>query len=179
MASSSNSRGKAKTSQPWTTTEDIALCKAWCEAMENYNVEDMRTGFWKVVFDNFQKEMGETIRGLKCQNTNNEIDLYKACVSESEDNIEGNGKKSSGFWTDLTEHCHKKIGEQKRSYDSVNCKWKDRIRPKVAPMGRDRAKKKASSSVARLKTSIAGDPSLVDVLLSKFTMAATSFFEEE
>ncbi|GJS00326.1 hypothetical protein Tco_0316834 [Tanacetum coccineum] len=46
----------------------------------------------------------------------------------------------------------------------------------VAPMGRDRAKKKASSSGARLKTSIAGDLSLVDALLSKFTMAATPFF---
>nr|GFB13785.1 hypothetical protein [Tanacetum cinerariifolium] len=42
-------------------------------------------------------------------------------------------------------------------------------------MGRDRAKKKGSSG-ARSKTSIAGDPSLVDALLSKFTMVATPFF---
>ncbi|GJY54111.1 hypothetical protein Tco_0445775 [Tanacetum coccineum] len=62
MASTSNRRGKAKTSQPWTTTEEIALCKAWCEAMENYNAGDMRTGFWFKVFDNFKKEMEETIR---------------------------------------------------------------------------------------------------------------------
>ncbi|GJY76980.1 glutathione S-transferase T3-like protein [Tanacetum coccineum] len=48
-----------------------------------------------------------------------------------------------------------------------------------APMGRDRAKKKGSSSGARSETSIAGDPSLVDALLSKFTMAATPFFVEE
>nr|GEZ24541.1 hypothetical protein [Tanacetum cinerariifolium] len=93
------------------------------------------------------------------------------------------------------------MGEQKQSYNSVNFKWKDRIRPKVsqcceiynivkdrhqtdskdvnvqevAPMGRDQAKKKASSYGARSKTSITGDPSLVDALLSKFTMAATSF----
>ncbi|GJR29573.1 hypothetical protein Tco_1105805 [Tanacetum coccineum] len=124
------------------------------------------------------------------------------------------------------------MGEQKRSYDSVNCKWKNRIRPKVsqfceiyssvqdrhqsgscenivyqeakleyrtiynapfaltdshigldlndeaadsedvdvqevAPMGRDLAKKKASSFGARSKTSIAGDPSLVDALLKR------------
>ncbi|GKD66597.1 hypothetical protein Tco_1308705 [Tanacetum coccineum] len=45
-------------------------------------------------------------------------------------------------------------------------------------MGRDSAKKKGSSSGARSKTSIAGDPSLVDALLSKFTMAATSFFTQ-
>ncbi|GJV35180.1 hypothetical protein Tco_1407657, partial [Tanacetum coccineum] len=136
------------------------------------------------------------------------------------------------------------MGEDKRSYDSVNYKWKNRIRPKVsqfceiynsvrdrhqsgscdntvyqeaeleyrtiynahftlteshigvnlndeaadsedveaqevpAPMGRDRAKKKGSSSGARSETSIAGDPSLVDALLSKFTMAATPFFTQ-
>ncbi|GJZ58467.1 hypothetical protein Tco_0613961 [Tanacetum coccineum] len=46
----------------------------------------------------------------------------------------------------------------------------------LAPIGRDRAKKKGSSSGARSKTSIAGDPILVDALLSKFTMAATPFF---
>ncbi|GJS64578.1 hypothetical protein Tco_0679142 [Tanacetum coccineum] len=62
MASSSNRRGKAKTYEPWTTTEEIALCKAWCEAMENYNAGDMITGFWFKVFDNFKKEIGETIR---------------------------------------------------------------------------------------------------------------------
>ncbi|GJU06863.1 glutathione S-transferase T3-like protein [Tanacetum coccineum] len=37
----------------------------------------------------------------------------------------------------------------------------------VAPMGRDRAKKKASSSGARSETSIAGDPSLIDALLKR------------
>ncbi|GJU98930.1 hypothetical protein Tco_1328201 [Tanacetum coccineum] len=46
----------------------------------------------------------------------------------------------------------------------------------VPPMGRDRVKKKASSSGARSEFSVAGDPSLVDALLSKFTIAATPFF---
>nr|GEY64840.1 hypothetical protein [Tanacetum cinerariifolium] len=36
-----------------------------------------------------------------------------------------------------------------------------------APMGRDRAKKKGSSSGARSEDSIAGDPSLVDALLKR------------
>nr|GEZ28447.1 hypothetical protein [Tanacetum cinerariifolium] len=62
MPSSSNRHGKAKTYEPKTTTEEIALCKAWCEAMENYTTGDMRTGFWFNVFENFKKEMGETIR---------------------------------------------------------------------------------------------------------------------
>nr|GEX06055.1 hypothetical protein [Tanacetum cinerariifolium] len=63
MTSSSNRHGKAKTYEPWTTTQEIVLCKAWCEALENYNAGDMRTTFWSVVFANFQKEMEEIIQG--------------------------------------------------------------------------------------------------------------------
>ncbi|GKA56709.1 hypothetical protein Tco_0755781, partial [Tanacetum coccineum] len=37
-------------------------------------------------------------------------------------------------------------------------------------MGRDRAKKKGSSSGARSESSVAGVPSLVDALVTKFTM---------
>ncbi|GJU87166.1 glutathione S-transferase T3-like protein [Tanacetum coccineum] len=216
-----------------------------------------------------------------------EIALCKAFVAKSEDSVQGNGKKAAGFWREVAERFHEEMGEDKRSYDSVNCKWKNRIRPKVsqfceiynsvrdrhqsgscdntvyqeaeleyrtiynapftltecwkilkdhpkwkkvempkfykskqssskksrtsentsqgnsdsahigvnlndeaadsedveaqevpAPIGRDRAKKKGSSSGARSETSIAGDPSLVDVLLSKFTMAATPFFTQ-
>nr|GEX55658.1 hypothetical protein [Tanacetum cinerariifolium] len=215
-----------------------------------------------------------------------EVALCKAWVSVSKNSIEGNGKKASEFWTEVTEYFHKEMGEQKRSYDLVNCKWKNMIRPKVsqfcdiynsvkdrhqsgacdttiyqefeikyriifnapfaltdcwkilkdhskwkknempkffkskkssskklrtsettsqgnsdsthiglnlndevvdsedveaqevAPMGRDNAKKKASSSGACLKSSVSGDHSLVDALLSKFTMAATPFFSQ-
>ncbi|GKB97472.1 glutathione S-transferase T3-like protein [Tanacetum coccineum] len=46
----------------------------------------------------------------------------------------------------------------------------------VRPMGRDAAKKKRSSSGARSESSVTGDPSLVDALVSKFTMAARPFF---
>ncbi|GJT77616.1 hypothetical protein Tco_1044341 [Tanacetum coccineum] len=168
-----------------------------------------------------------------------EVTLCKAWLSTSEDGIKGNGKKALGFWKEVTRYFYKEIGEQKRSYDLVNCKWKNKIRPKilkdhskwkkvempkfykfkkssskklrtsettsqgnsdsahiglnlngepadledvdvqeVAPMGRDWAKKKASSSGACSKTSIASDPSLVDELLSKFTTAATPFFSQ-
>ncbi|GKA27219.1 glutathione S-transferase T3-like protein [Tanacetum coccineum] len=211
-----------------------------------------------------------------------EIAFCKAWVAKSEDSVEGNGKKAVGFRTEVANHFHKEIGEDKRSYDFVNCKWKNRIRPKVsqfceiynsvrdrhqsgscdntvyqevelvyriiynapftltecwkivkdhpkwkkvkmpkfykskksrtskntsqgnsdsahigvnlndeaadsedveaqevpAPMGRDRAKKKGSSSGARSETSIAGDPSLVNALLSKFAMVATPFFTQ-
>ncbi|GKE64953.1 hypothetical protein Tco_1519114 [Tanacetum coccineum] len=58
MASTSNRHEKAKTSQPWTTTEEITLCTAWCKAMENYCIRDMKKGFGLEVFANFEKEMG-------------------------------------------------------------------------------------------------------------------------
>ncbi|GJV09333.1 hypothetical protein Tco_1346989 [Tanacetum coccineum] len=145
--------------------------------------------------------------------------------------------RRAGFWKEVAECFHKEMGEDKRSNDSVNCKWKNRIRPKTilngkkvempkfykskqssskksrtskntsqgnsdsahidvnlndeaadsedveaqevpAPIGRDRAKKKGSPSGARSETSIGGDPSLVDALLSKFTMAATPFITQ-
>ncbi|GJT37154.1 glutathione S-transferase T3-like protein [Tanacetum coccineum] len=99
-----------------------------------------------------------------------EIALCKAFVAKSEDSVEGNGKKAAGFWREVAEHFHEEMGEDKRSYDSVNCKWKNRIRPKVSQFCeiynsvRDRHK--------------VSDPSLVDALLSKFTMAATPFFTQ-
>ncbi|GJR23344.1 hypothetical protein Tco_0971871 [Tanacetum coccineum] len=51
MTCTSNLRGKAKTSQPWTTTEEITLCTTWCKAMENYDTGDMKKG---VVYDSVQ-----------------------------------------------------------------------------------------------------------------------------
>ncbi|GJS76825.1 hypothetical protein Tco_0726706 [Tanacetum coccineum] len=157
-----------------------------------------------------------------------EVSLCKSWVHASENSVEGNGKKATGFWMEVT------TGEQKRSYDSVNYKWKNRIHPKVSqfceiynsvkdrhqsgacdntiyqeaeieyrtiycsafaltkcssdlahigvdlndeatdsedvkvqevrPMGRNRAKKKGSSSGTRSESSVACDPSLVDAL---------------
>ncbi|GJR10702.1 hypothetical protein Tco_0793354 [Tanacetum coccineum] len=65
MASSSNRRGAAKTTLPWTTAEEITLCTAWCNAMDTYVTRDIhsRKGFWEEVFANFEKDMGGTIRG--------------------------------------------------------------------------------------------------------------------
>nr|GEU39712.1 hypothetical protein [Tanacetum cinerariifolium] len=87
-----------------------------------------------------------------------EVALCKAWVSASENSIEGNGKKASGVWTKVTEGCRGS---------------------RVCTNGLDKAKKKASSSsVARSESSIAGDPSLVVALFSKFTMAAKPFFSQ-
>nr|GEX65182.1 hypothetical protein [Tanacetum cinerariifolium] len=43
--------------------EEITLCTAWCNAMETYGLRDItKKGFWDDVFDNFEKDMGGTIR---------------------------------------------------------------------------------------------------------------------
>nr|GEZ30096.1 hypothetical protein [Tanacetum cinerariifolium] len=169
-----------------------------------------------------------------------EVALCKAWIYASDNSVEGNTKKAAGFSTKVTEYFHTEIGEHKRSYDSVNCKWKTKIRPKISQfckiynsvkidtkvghvillcikkpkssidmtasqgnsdsthivvdlndeaadsndvevqvvrsLGRDAAKNKRASSGARLKYSVAGDPSHVDALVSKFIMAATLFF---
>ncbi|GJS82743.1 hypothetical protein Tco_0749284 [Tanacetum coccineum] len=65
MTSSSNRRGAAKTTLPWTTAEEVTLCIAWCNAMDTYVTRDIhsRKGFWEEVFANFEKDMGGTIRG--------------------------------------------------------------------------------------------------------------------
>nr|GEY88650.1 hypothetical protein [Tanacetum cinerariifolium] len=61
-----------------------------------------------------------------------EIALCKAFVAKSKDIVKGNGKKAAGFWREVAEHFHEEMGKEKRSYDSINCKWKNRIRPKVS-----------------------------------------------
>nr|GEU70945.1 hypothetical protein [Tanacetum cinerariifolium] len=63
-ASTLNRRRKAKTAQPWITSEEITLCTAWCNVTENHVSRDaMKKGFWSEVFAYFKKEMGENIRG--------------------------------------------------------------------------------------------------------------------
>ncbi|GKB43933.1 hypothetical protein Tco_0888875 [Tanacetum coccineum] len=65
MTSSSNHRGAAKTTLPWTTAGEITLCTAWCNAMDTYVTRDIhsRKGFWEEVSANFEKDMRGTIRG--------------------------------------------------------------------------------------------------------------------
>ncbi|GJY49957.1 serine/threonine phosphatase [Tanacetum coccineum] len=69
-------------------------------------------------------------------------------------------KRASGFWTEVTEYFHKEMGEQKRSYDLVNCKWKNRIRPKVKSLC-DKAKeilmKESNVQPVKSPVTICGD----------------------
>ncbi|GJX35225.1 hypothetical protein Tco_0246782 [Tanacetum coccineum] len=70
----------------------------------------------------------------------------KAWVDVSENSKDGNAKKAAGFQTE------------------------------VQPIGRDKVKKKGSSSASRSSSSDAADSSLVDALLGKFTTVATPLF---
>ncbi|GKF31166.1 hypothetical protein Tco_0100964, partial [Tanacetum coccineum] len=46
----------------WTTAEEIALCKGWCDVLENCEKENgMKTkGFWDAVINYFTNETGST-----------------------------------------------------------------------------------------------------------------------
>ncbi|GJX95677.1 hypothetical protein Tco_0351475 [Tanacetum coccineum] len=49
-------------SQPWTTSEEIALCKAWCDVSESGTTTLNFKGFWSAILACFENEMGENIR---------------------------------------------------------------------------------------------------------------------
>ncbi|GJY14941.1 hypothetical protein Tco_0385363 [Tanacetum coccineum] len=91
-----------------------------------------------------------------------EIALCKAFVAKSEDSVQGNGKKVAGFWREVAERFQKNGAKTKKLHSEDR-----RSSCGSAPIGRDRAKKKGSSSGAHSETSIAGDPSLVDALLKR------------
>ncbi|GJW83001.1 hypothetical protein Tco_0156146, partial [Tanacetum coccineum] len=103
-----------------------------------------------------------------------EIALCKAFVAKSEDSVEGNGKKSDKGLEKVAEHFHEEIDETKEATILLIANGKIGFILRAETM----AKQKESSVRARSETSIAGDPSLVDALLSKFTMDATPFFTQ-
>ncbi|GJY79590.1 hypothetical protein Tco_0485391 [Tanacetum coccineum] len=93
MASTSNRRGKEKTSQPWTTTEEITLCIAWCKAMENYGTRDMKKGFGEIKVNNKgdsglkEDKLGEDV--IELRNLNDKF----SCVGK--DKVDKNDEKSN------------------------------------------------------------------------------------
>ncbi|GJS73399.1 retrotransposon protein, putative, ty3-gypsy subclass [Tanacetum coccineum] len=65
----------------WTVAEEITLCQAWCDVLEN--------------------------------------------------NIVGNSMKTKGFWDAVITYFENETGSS-RGYDSIVCKWKNRVRPRIA-----------------------------------------------
>nr|GEX01626.1 RNA-directed DNA polymerase, eukaryota, reverse transcriptase zinc-binding domain protein [Tanacetum cinerariifolium] len=84
MASSSNRRGAAHTTLPWTTAEKITLCTAWCNAMDTYVTRDKQfsKGFWEEVYANFKKDMEGTIRGYDAINGSSDLVLFQNALAE-------------------------------------------------------------------------------------------------
>ncbi|GJV67252.1 kinase RLK-Pelle-LRR-I-1 family protein [Tanacetum coccineum] len=60
-----------------------------------------------------------------------EVTLCKAWVDVSKISLEGNAKWTFRFWSQVVLYFDKEMKESKRGYDSLNCKWKNRLRPKV------------------------------------------------
>nr|GEU48371.1 hypothetical protein [Tanacetum cinerariifolium] len=147
--------------EPWTNEDEVALCKAWVSASEN-SIEGngkRASRFWTEVIEYFHNGMGES----------------------KEPTIRLNANRKIGFVLRLVNFVRftimSKIGTKVRHVTLLSIK-KPKLSIVVAPMGRNMAKKKSSSSGARSKTSVAGDHSLVDALLSKFTIAASPVFSQ-
>nr|GEY05475.1 hypothetical protein [Tanacetum cinerariifolium] len=57
-----SSKSRKASSQPWTTTEEIALCKVWCDVSINRaNTMNLKE-FWSEVLSYFENETGEKIQ---------------------------------------------------------------------------------------------------------------------
>ncbi|GKD34108.1 hypothetical protein Tco_1249617 [Tanacetum coccineum] len=103
----------------------------------------------------------------------NELDpLFGQPVEGSSQPVEGESpidevapSKGSIAWVDVSEN----------SKDE-NAKKAAGFQTEVQPIGRDKVKKKGSSSASRSSSSVAADSSLVDALLGKFTTVATPSF---
>nr|GEU46795.1 hypothetical protein [Tanacetum cinerariifolium] len=133
--------------EPWTPEEEVALCKAWKRSYDSVNCK------WKKRIRHKVSQFCEIYNSVKDMHQSGACDT--TIYQEAE--IEYRTIYHSAFA--LTES------------DSDDLEVQE-----VCPLGRDAAKKKRASSGARSESSVAGDPSLVDALISKFTMATTPFF---
>ncbi|GKC32247.1 glutathione S-transferase T3-like protein [Tanacetum coccineum] len=145
--------------EPWTIEEEIALCKAFVAKSK-----DSVQGNGKKAAG-IPKILKDYPKWKKVEMPN----FYKSKQSSSK-----KSRTSENTSQGNSDSAHIGVNLNDEAADSEDVEAQE----VPAPIGRDRAKKKGSSSGARSETSIAGDPSLVDVLLSKFTMAATSFFTQ-
>nr|GFA28316.1 hypothetical protein [Tanacetum cinerariifolium]GFA28810.1 hypothetical protein [Tanacetum cinerariifolium] len=78
----------ASSSLPWTTTKEITLCVAWCNAM--YTYATTRKGFWEDVFVNLKEDIGGTVRGYDAivSKWKNSIRLIVAAFSVVYDGVQ-------------------------------------------------------------------------------------------
>ncbi|GKB66113.1 glutathione S-transferase T3-like protein [Tanacetum coccineum] len=146
--------------EPWTIEEEIALCKAFVAKSED-SVEG-----------NGKKAAGIRPKILKDHPKWKKVEMPKFYKSKQSSSKKSRTSENTSQGNSDSAHIGVNLNDEAADSEDVEAQ------EVPAPIGRDRAKKKGSSSGARSETSIAGDPSLVDALLSKFTMAATPFFTQ-
>nr|GEZ75209.1 glutathione S-transferase T3-like [Tanacetum cinerariifolium] len=137
--------------------DNIVYQEAELEYRTIYNAHFTLTECWKILKDHPKWKKGEMPKFYKSKKSSSK-------KSRTSENTSQRNSDSAHIGVNLNDE----------AADSEDVEAQE----VPAPMGRDRAKKKGSSSGARSETSIAGDPSLVDTLLSKLTMAATPFFTQ-
>ncbi|GJW88426.1 glutathione S-transferase T3-like protein, partial [Tanacetum coccineum] len=192
--------------EPWPIEEEVALCKAWVSASENSiegngkkvsgirpkvsqfceiynNVKDRHqsgacdtTIYQEAKIDyhaifNAAFALTDCWKILKDHPKWKKVEMQKLLKSKKSSSKKSRTSETTPQGNSDSTHIGLNLNDETADSKDVEVQ-------EVAPMGRGRAKKKASSSGARSKTSVACDPSLVDALLSKFTMAATPFFAE-
>nr|GEU38433.1 transposon TX1 putative 149 kDa protein [Tanacetum cinerariifolium] len=74
-----------------------------------------------------------------------EAAVCKSWINTYENNKDENGKKTNGFWMAVTAYFHKETRSTKRSHESVNCKWKNRICPKAKYLGSKKSRTSESA----------------------------------
>ncbi|GJW07865.1 hypothetical protein Tco_1570288 [Tanacetum coccineum] len=105
-ASTSNRLRKAKTSQQWTTAEEITLCKAWCNVTKNYVTRDaLKRGFLSEVVAYYEKETGRIFEDTMPSSPNGKFRFLIKLMRLMSFTLVSNGWTKAGLLTSL---CFKK-----------------------------------------------------------------------
>ncbi|GJT09492.1 hypothetical protein Tco_0856534 [Tanacetum coccineum] len=157
--------GSAKTtinkeaSKPWTTAEDVALCKAWVDVSDN-NIKGNamktrihpRIGNFFVVYDNVKQ---------RHESGSCDLIVYQKALQEYEQKSKTYGTTSH----DTSDSAHGGLNLNEEVDDS-----EEEVR-EVRPIGRDQAKKKkATSSSSRSESSAVAGGGLVTLVADKWNL---------
>ncbi|GJY67850.1 hypothetical protein Tco_0470832 [Tanacetum coccineum] len=131
-----------ETSKPWTTKEEIALCKGWCDVSENSvggNTMKNR-GFWVEVIAYFEKETDETRQIMLLGKVLRFLILQEKKGNKKYKTSETTSKSTQGGFN---------LNDEADGYEEdIQEEW---------PIGLDWATKKASSSSHFESSSVVGE----------------------
>nr|GEX73858.1 hypothetical protein [Tanacetum cinerariifolium] len=110
MASSSNHRGKANTTRPWTTAKEITLCTAWCNAMETYGLRDItKKGFGRMFLITLRKTWEELFEKTMPSSPNEKIRFVPKLLRLVSFTMVSNGWTRTGLLTSFFSKCVSRI----------------------------------------------------------------------